>query len=164
MATGLFRPTTSACRPSRPHDIRPSNRCASSAPTCAQKVQTRATETHFRSASNPTSPSLVVNKTSDAAQRTSTAHSVSGTSRNAKPRPGSVCCGSACRLVVVSVNRGFVSRWEGNGGGLMEGLGCRGKTYCLRQRDMSFPRLKIDQRGSSAIRISYFHLNAIPPD
>ena len=50
-----------------------------------------------RSASNPTSTSLVLNETSDAAQRTSTAHSVSSASRNATQRPGSLCYGSACR-------------------------------------------------------------------
>ena len=160
MATGLFRPTTSACRPSRPHDIRPSNRCASSAPTCAQKVQTRATETHFRSASNPTSTSLVVNKTSDVAQRTSTAHSVSGTSWNAKPRPGSVCCGSACRLVVVSINRGFVSRWEGNGGGVVEGLGCWGENVLSTPAGHVFS--KVEDRPTAVVGHTYFVFSPQP--
>ena len=132
MATGLFRATISACRPGRRHDTRPGKGCASSTPNvCAESANScngNAFPTSFgicvgvpRSASNPTSTSLELNETSDAAQRTSTAHSVSSAIRNTTPRPGSVCCGSACRLVVVSINEGLFRGGKGDEDSLWEG-------------------------------------------
>ena len=107
-----------------------------------------------RSASNPTSTSLVLNETPDAAPT-----HVDGAQR-VERRPE--CYAAAwvlmlrkcvsCWLEVVSINRTFCFAMGREKRIAYGGLGCREKTYGRCQLNMSLPGLKIEQRHPSAIQ------------